>query len=209
MAGTPLWLNISPEAFAYAKLQRTLEYPSEHERSVDTYRESVFAEWIELEPYLPPFCFRALDFGCGIGAFSVLLWRRYREMLVALTAEDQTGENPQYGFREENIRCCYNDMWITRKFLLDNGVPERVLLRYHRGYDLVISLLAAGYHFPISAVLPYFRSLLRPGGTLIFDVRDGTGINPDDCARATYPVRSEGEDVLIATQGVEPLFAHS
>ena len=53
------------------------------------------------------------------------------------------------------------------------------------------------------------KSLICRAHLWQFDVRDGKGINPDDCALATYPVRIEGEDVLIATQGVEPLFAHS
>lgn len=42
-----------------------------------------------------------------------------------------------------------------------------------------------------------------------FDADNGRGINPDDCALAQYPVRIEGEDILVDTAGVTPLFAHS
>lgn len=42
-----------------------------------------------------------------------------------------------------------------------------------------------------------------------FDACTGKGINPDDCALAEYPVRIEGEDVLVSTDGVTPLFAHT
>jgi toluene monooxygenase system ferredoxin subunit len=42
-----------------------------------------------------------------------------------------------------------------------------------------------------------------------FDASTGKGINPDDCALAEYPVRVEGDDVLIETEGVQALFAHS
>ncbi|KUR76757.1 Rieske 2Fe-2S domain-containing protein [Novosphingobium sp. Fuku2-ISO-50] len=42
-----------------------------------------------------------------------------------------------------------------------------------------------------------------------FDVTDGKGINPDDCALAKYPVQIDGEDVLVCTEGVAALFAHS
>jgi toluene monooxygenase system ferredoxin subunit len=42
-----------------------------------------------------------------------------------------------------------------------------------------------------------------------FDACTGKGINPDDCALAEYPVRIDGDDVLVETAGVEALFAHS
>lgn len=43
----------------------------------------------------------------------------------------------------------------------------------------------------------------------MFDCQSGVGINPSDCRLAQYPVKIEGEDVLVATEGVEPLFAHA
>jgi len=42
-----------------------------------------------------------------------------------------------------------------------------------------------------------------------FNACNGKGINPDDCALAEYPVKMDGDDVLIETAGVEALFAHS
>ncbi|AXS80270.1 Rieske 2Fe-2S domain-containing protein [Dechloromonas sp. HYN0024] len=42
-----------------------------------------------------------------------------------------------------------------------------------------------------------------------FDACTGKGINPADCALAEYPVQLDGDDVLVQTDGIEPLFAHT
>lgn len=42
-----------------------------------------------------------------------------------------------------------------------------------------------------------------------FDSHTGRGINPGDCKLAEYPVKIEGDAILVAVEGVEPLFAHS
>lgn len=41
----------------------------------------------------------------------------------------------------------------------------------------------------------------------VFDGVNGKGINPDDCRLAKYPVKVEGEDVLVDTDGIVPLFS--
>lgn len=42
-----------------------------------------------------------------------------------------------------------------------------------------------------------------------FDAGTGKGVNPVDCALAEYPVKQEGDDILVETEGVTPLFAHT
>ena len=42
-----------------------------------------------------------------------------------------------------------------------------------------------------------------------FDAATGLGINPSDCALAEYPVKVDGDDVFVQTDGVKPLFAHT
>lgn len=42
-----------------------------------------------------------------------------------------------------------------------------------------------------------------------FDAKTGLGINPGDCKLAQYPVKLDGEDVLVDVEGIKPLFAHT
>lgn len=42
-----------------------------------------------------------------------------------------------------------------------------------------------------------------------FDAQTGKGINPGDCQLAEYPVKVDGDDVLIEVESVRPLFAHT
>ena len=40
-----------------------------------------------------------------------------------------------------------------------------------------------------------------------FDVVAGKGVNPDDAEIAQYPVKIEGDDVLVDVEGIEPKHA--
>lgn len=40
-----------------------------------------------------------------------------------------------------------------------------------------------------------------------FDARTGEGINPGKCRLAEYPVKLDGDDILVAVEGVQPQFA--
>lgn len=42
-----------------------------------------------------------------------------------------------------------------------------------------------------------------------FDACTGKGVNPGDTQLAKYPIKVENGDVLVQTEGVKPLFAHS
>jgi len=53
------------------------------------------------------------------------------------------------------------------------------------------------------------KTLICRAHQWVFDARTGKGINPADCALASYPIKVEGDDVMIDTVGIEPLFAHS
>lgn len=43
----------------------------------------------------------------------------------------------------------------------------------------------------------------------MFNCRTGVGINPPDCHLARYPLKEEGDDLLVDVDGVEPFHAHA
>ncbi len=42
-----------------------------------------------------------------------------------------------------------------------------------------------------------------------FDVKSGKGVNPTHAELAKYPVKLEGEDILVDVAGIEAKFAHA
>lgn len=42
-----------------------------------------------------------------------------------------------------------------------------------------------------------------------FDSTNGKGLNPTDCMIVEYPLKIEGDDVLVDVEGIEPFRAHS
>lgn len=51
------------------------------------------------------------------------------------------------------------------------------------------------------------RTLICRAHSWVFDGKTGVGINPGGCKLAAYPVKIEGEDVYVETEGVSPYFA--
>lgn len=52
-------------------------------------------------------------------------------------------------------------------------------------------------------------TLKCPAHQWTFDANTGKGINPDDCQLAEYTLKLDGDDVLVAVDGIEPRFSHS
>jgi len=41
----------------------------------------------------------------------------------------------------------------------------------------------------------------------VFDAASGAGVNPANCQLAEYPIQLDGDDVLVDTEGIAPMFA--
>jgi toluene monooxygenase system ferredoxin subunit len=52
------------------------------------------------------------------------------------------------------------------------------------------------------------RTLTCSGHLWDFDLLTGEGVNPKECRLAQYPVRLDGDDIYVSTDGVQPLHAY-
>ena len=141
------------------------EYGEELARTFETFRG-----------FLPATADRVLDIGSGLAGIDVLLWRHYRG--VELHLLDKAGVSPEinagFNARAEDF-AHYNDFGLARELLSANGVEANVICHDIRHdpfpedrFDVVVSLLSWGFHYPIATYTPRCR------GVMVVDVRKGT-----------------------------------
>jgi hypothetical protein len=141
---------------------------------------SIEQDYLELRSFLGDVTIQHMvDIGCGHAVIDVFFYRDYGAT-ISLVDIERTSEQ-HHDFRSTGAG--YTSLLAARRLLVANGVPDEAVSTTNprRGSmpdapaDLIISLLSAGFHYPISEYLPFARNCLRPGGTLIFDARSGAG----------------------------------
>lgn len=150
-------------------LQHVDEYTYELSNTFDSFRKS-----------LPAKVKSILDIGSGMSGIDVFLSKHYNHS-VDITLADKHGVSEKIlsGFSiNGNSFSYYNDFELALKLLETNGVPRSNIIVHNlleqefpkNSYDIVISLLSWGFHYPIH---DYFPSVNK-GGVIIADCRKGT-----------------------------------
>ena len=122
---------------------------------------------------------RMMDIGCGHAMIDLLFWQRYGCAIHLVDIEES--ESTHHDYYESGSG--YASLESARRFLTVNGVPEyKIALTNPQrqalaadGLDLIVSMISAGFHYPISTYTDFALSALKPGGVLIFDARKDTG----------------------------------
>ncbi len=165
-------------------LQRTEYQRSPNMSAVsEAFYADLAAEFAELAPHLPNDAATIVDIGGGLGGIDIFLLDRYRasNSHLYLLDRDAISDEVKYFFEAEPS--AYNRFAATRRFLNDNGISDArfTLVDMDRDpfpaalrADLVISLLAWGYHFPVQTYLDAVLDILPSGGCLVVDLRKGT-----------------------------------
>jgi len=141
-----------------------------------------------------------LDIGCGVAGIDVMLTRHYDKVgkKIDLYLLDKTELNKKVFYGLEKTTAYYNSLDVARDFLIANGASKENIhtqevagnpIFQGKQFDLVISLISWGFHYPVETYLDEVYDLLKPGGKLIIDVRKGSG----------------GEDLIEKKFGTAPL----
>jgi len=152
-------------------------------RLENLYTADIQRDYETLKDYLPNNALAALDIGCGLGGINVFLYKHYQANGINLHLLDKDGiaSKVYYGFNPEGAH--YNSLALTGQFLRLNGVPDdRVTIHNvtkegfpnRCKFDIVVSLLSWGYHYPVSTYVELVKASLNPDGIVIMDIRNGT-----------------------------------
>ena len=175
-------MRLPKEALTCLLLQRTSYSSDSVDELSETYGEEAEAYARAVGPYLPPPSaekrLRFLDVGCGLGVGLLALSRIYgvENDFVGLD-KDRIDDAIQLGYNE--TAWAYNSLPLTREVLAVNGLSHaRVLDADVDGFpdgqfDVVVSLLAWGFHFPVQAYARLAHATMAAGGRLVLDLRKG------------------------------------
>jgi SAM-dependent methyltransferase len=122
---------------------------------------------------------RICDIGCGLGHLDIFLAGAF-EVDEILLVDIESSATHRHNFNREGSG--YNSLASAGRFVRANVPattrvatcnPRREDLAAHaaKGFDLVVSLLSCGYHYPTDEYVEFFRRGIAPGGILILDLR--------------------------------------
>jgi glycosyltransferase involved in cell wall biosynthesis/SAM-dependent methyltransferase len=151
------------------------------------FSEDIAREYAAIKNFLPEHTHAVLDIGCGVAGIDVMLYRHYktqnRTIDLYLLDETELNQKVYYGF--EKKASFYNSLSIAKLLLASNRIESKNVhvqeinsdykINFSTKFDLVISLISWGFHYPVSTYLDQVYNLLKPNGVLIMDIRKGTG----------------------------------
>lgn len=160
------------EAITLIKMQRS-NYGKKNIKK--QYSKDIEKEFNQLIKFLPDTCNSIVDIGCGLAGMSILLSNYFSNPKLYLLDENKISEKVRYGFSEEDS--FYNSFDILKKILEMNYIKNYSFIKPDNDFseiknvDLVISLLACGFHFPLFFYFGRIFNCLSEKGVFICDIR--------------------------------------
>lgn len=173
-------MKIIQEALPLSKLQRT---SMTEEQIINSYKidfEDVFRV-VDNSIHLID---KVLDIGCGIAGWLGFFNEEYpnNNCKIYLLDKTQVDENLYYGYKEKTS--FYNHMEIAKNNLITNEIKEENIflqeatednkILFNEKFDLIVSFISCGFHYPIETYLDQIYDKLNENGIFICDIRKGT-----------------------------------
>jgi len=128
---------------------------------------------------------KVLDIGCGLGRASVLYHYENPSTSRKYILMDGDTGNETYGHKYESVgEQYYNRLSCTKEFCIANGIPENQLIiidarDFWRGdklselnnIDIILSLRAMGFHWPIRPCVDKLKTRLSKDGLFCFEIQ--------------------------------------
>lgn len=152
------------------------------EKIKESYSKEMEREFLTIKPFISKNTHYILDIGCGVAGYDYYLYN-HTGAEIFLLDKTETQSNIYYGFEKKGAY--YNSLGIARLLLEQNGVPAQMIHTQEvtnkveinhpeSGFDLVVSLISWGFHYPVSTYVKMVYDVLKPGGLLIIDIRTNT-----------------------------------
>ena len=135
-------------------------------------------EYESMKQYLPVNANSILDIGCGVAGIDIFLSKHYESPSIYLLDKTEMPNKVYYGLT--NKGCYYNSLDVAKKLLESNGVKSENIyleeatdnkINFNNKFDLVVSLISWGFHYPVSTYLDEVYEKLNDKGVLVIDIR--------------------------------------
>ncbi|MFH1790319.1 MAG: hypothetical protein ABH832_04615 [bacterium] len=148
------------------------------------YIEDLELEYDIIKKKLPQTANSILDIGCGVAAIDVLISKHYGNNInIFLIDKTKIDDKVHYDFKEKSS--FYNSLQISKQILEANCIDSKKIhaqeatasndISFEANFDIVISLISWGFHYPISTYLDNVYKKMNHNGIMIVDVRKNSG----------------------------------
>lgn len=166
---------------------------------VERLRKQKLAELYELDlqsdfntfsKHLPHSAATVLDIGCGIGGIDVLIDRHFssknEKPNFVLLDTDGRAKKSHFGYAPKDS--AHNALAATERFAVRNRIERERLTLVNinqqsfpkdRRFDVVLSLLSWGFHYPVNEYAALVHETLSKSGVVILDVRKNSSGEED------------------------------
>jgi len=159
---------------------------------------------------LPAECFNSIvSIGPGNGILELLLIKKTTVKTILLI-DIETSDTHQHGYNPTGSG--YASLDAARSFLISNGVPSQSITTCNPKFedlpdfrfDLLLSILSMGFHYPCDEYTDFICKNFRPGGFVVFDKRRGTPDSGFDVLRKSFHISkniaAQKHDRIFLTQ---------